>query len=113
MMNTIVNIRDAVNLYRMRVGKLTYGNGYYSLDESYDLIDHPNKLFGIKATIPYVIIFTDTVGNSVYGGGNTCIFGYTYADDMYGAQIKLMYNAGYNGMIRNNVAGTWSDWAKI
>lgn len=86
---------------------------YSSTDVLEDLlhkIDNPTSMFG-EYVRPYCILFNDNVGDSPYGGGVTCIFGYQYATDLYGAQISIAYSGGMK--LRRKLRGAWSDWKVI
>ena len=54
-------------------------------------VNNPTILFGSVDT-PYCIIFRDNVGDSIFSGGRSAIFGYTYAVDSHGAQLIMKYD---------------------
>lgn len=73
--------------------------------------DNPTIVIG-KKTSPYAILFQDYVGDSPFGGGECLLFGYAYANDMYGIQIRLKFDSAYI-FIRKKASGAWSGWRQI
>lgn len=69
-----------------------------------NLVNNPTRLFGKRDT-PYCIIFRDDVGDSIFGGGRSAIFGYTYAVDTHGAQLIMKYDMKLQYRTKSN--GTW------
>lgn len=74
-------------------------------------IDTPSLLFGTGRTRPYIIMFNDRIGSSLFGGGFTVIFGYMYSMDDYGVQIAIYYSGTVRK--RHKLAGTWQEWTII
>lgn len=70
-----------------------------------NLLNNPTMLTG-KINTPYAIMFRDDIGTSIYGGGRTCIYVYTYYSDLYGSQFSLHANR-IAFRYKNN--GTWSE----
>ena len=81
-----------------------------SKEEAQGKLDNPTRIFG-NIFLPYCILFQDNSGDSPLRGGMTCVFGYQYASDSYGAQIAI----GFNGWLkfRRKFKDVWSDWETI
>ena len=79
-------------------------------EEALGQLDNPTRIFG-TVSLPYCILFQDNSGDSPLRGGMSCIFGYQYASDSYGAQIAI----GFNGWLkfRRKFKDVWSDWEAI
>lgn len=76
-------------------------------EDALEKLDNPTRIFG-NIFLPYCILFQDNSGDSPLRGGMTCVFGYQYASDSYGAQIAI----GFNGWLkfRRKFKDVWSDW---
>jgi hypothetical protein len=72
-----------------------------------ELLDNPTILLGAHAA-PYVMMFYDNVGDSPLQGGITCIYGYTYGDNLYGSQMAIKHSSA--PAYRGKANGTWSPW---
>ena len=61
----------------------------------------------------YIIIFIDSIGDSVFQGGRTSILGYMYPGDEYGTQLGMRF--GSNNLFYRNQSQTniWNPWRII
>ena len=73
-------------------------------------VNNPTVIFGSKDT-PYCIIFRDNAGDSIFGGGRSAIYGYTYSADGYGSQLVMKYNMSLQ--YRTKSGGTWTSLKDI
>lgn len=80
--------------------------------EPLEKLNNPTTIFGEKNT-PYCIIWGDSVGNSIFGGGMSCVYGYTYDSDMHGTQVIIKYNPSESIKIRTKTKGEWSELINI
>lgn len=71
-----------------------------------DQLNNPGKIFGNKYQ-PYLIMFQDTVGDSLLLGGIHLVIGYMYESDLYGAQLVLSF--GNCLRYRRKIDGNWTD----
>lgn len=93
--------------------KIPCSNITYSSDNkesAMNLVNNPTKIFGERDT-PYCIIFNDSVGDSIFSGGKSAIFGYTYYNDTHGAQLIMRY--GMELQYRTKTSGTWAGLKNI
>lgn len=74
-------------------------------------LDNPVLLFGKTTRFPYVILFTDNLGTSPLGGGTTCIYGYSYEDGDFGAQLAIKYDLSLPRYRNRNAI--WSEWKEL
>lgn len=86
-------------------------------DQTLDLINNPTKLFDkqfqdTKSAIAYGILFNDSTGTSIFGGGISFIIGYTYSSDNYGSQLVIKYNVP-SLKIRCKIESVWSELSDI
>lgn len=71
-------------------------------------IDNPTLLFGAR-NVSYRILFSDAVGDSVFGGGISEITGHIYASGKYGFQLITKFtNSSDRFRIRSLYNGTWT-----
>ena len=70
-------------------------------------INNPTTIFGAKNT-PYMMLVNDNKGNTIFGGGISLIIGYTYKDDLYGAQMIISFNNKVS-KTRIKYKGVWSE----
>lgn len=79
-------------------------------EEALGQLDNPTRIFG-TIFVPYCIMFRDDIGDSSLKGGMSCVFGYQYASDSYGAQIAI----GFNGWLkfRRKFKDVWSEWQEV
>ncbi len=87
---------------------ITYSSD--SKESAMNLVNNPTQLFGERDT-PYCIIFNDAVGDSIFSGGKSAIFGYTYYNDTHGAQLVMRY--GMRLQYRTKTSGTWAGLKNI
>ena len=73
-------------------------------------VNNPTTLFG-KIHTPYCIMFADNIGDSIFGGGITAIYGFAYANDQYGAQLCMKY--GTELRYRTKRSEIWTDLKNI
>lgn len=76
-------------------------------ENSMQELDDPISIFG--PTTPYVILFSDNVGTTMFGGGYSLILGYTYTSSNWGAQLAFGYGGTSDIAYRVKQNGTWSD----
>lgn len=79
-------------------------------EESMNKLNNPTTLFGNIYT-PYCILFKDSVGDSIFSGGITAIYGYAYMGDQYGSQLCMKY--GMTLRYRTKAVGTWTNLKDI
>lgn len=72
-------------------------------------LNNPDTLFP-QYDKTYAILFHDTVGDSLLGGGTSLVIGY-YADSRYGSQLVLNYFAVCAK--RDKINGVWSDFVSL
>lgn len=80
---------------------------YYISDSNIEKINNPTTIFG-RANTPYMLLVNDNKGDTIFGGGISLIIGYTYKNDMYGAQMTISFS-GKTIRTRNKRNGTWSN----
>ena len=80
---------------------------YYISNSNIEKINNPTTIFG-GANTPYMMLVNDNKGDTIFNGGISLIIGYTYKDDMYGAQMTINFSSK---AIRTRIKrkGTWSD----
>ena len=74
-------------------------------------LDHPIDVIGKKETA-YCILFRDNIGDSPLDGGLSCIYGYMYQSDEYGAQIAIKYNRD-SILVRSKNNNVWTSWKTV
>lgn len=82
-----------------------------TVESATNYVNNPTTLFGTTRHTPYCILFTDNIGNSIFTGGITAIYGYTYANDRYGSQLCLKY--GLQLKYRTKSDGVWTNLNNI
>lgn len=97
---------DATN--KIPCSNITYSSD--NKESAMNLVNNPTKIFGERDT-PYCIIFNDSVGDSIFSGGKSAIFGYTYYNDTHGAQLVMRY--GMRLRYRTKTSGTWAGLKNI
>ena len=108
-MNAVSSIDTSLNQFMNRLKVEVASLGYNQEDKSaLGKIDNPTSIFGRKLT-PYAILFTDSIGDTIYGGGTTLFIGYTYPDDKWGAQLRMKYSDNTIS-VRRKTTGTWGEW---
>lgn len=80
-----------------------------SKEDSLNKLNNPDILVGSDISAPYCFLFGDSVGDSPFNGGNTCIYGYASGSN-YGAQIAIKYTNSFLIKFRKKSDGVWSDW---
>lgn len=71
-------------------------------------IDNPTLLFGAR-DVSYRILFSDVIGDSIFGGGISEITGHTYASGKYGFQLITKHSRNNERFrIRSLYDGTWT-----
>lgn len=81
-------------------------------EEALNKLNNPLTVFGTDISKPYYILFNDLVGDSLLGGGVSCIYGYEISGQNYGIQFILTYGVRGNKnilRIRSKYSGVWSD----
>lgn len=81
-------------------------------DIALNQLNNPTSVFGKKDT-PYCILFYDYIGDSIFQGGTSCIYGYTYASDTHGVQVNLKYGEKARVRSRAKVNSVWSEWENL
>lgn len=103
---------DQVNsdlISRIPFATVIYGTS--TVESATNYINNPTTLFGTTRHTPYCIIFTDNIGTSIFTGGTVAIYGYTYANDKYGAQLCMKY--GLELQYRTKSDGIWTNLNNI
>ena len=80
---------------------------YYISKNNMEKINNPTTVFG-KVNTPYMMLVNDNNGDTIFGGGISLIIGYTYKDDMYGAQMVIRYSSK-TIRVRNKSRGVWAE----
>lgn len=81
-------------------------------EEALNKLNNPLTVFGAEKSKPYYILFNDLVGDSLLGGGVSCIYGYEISSRNYGVQFILTYGISGNKNIlrvRSKYNGAWSN----
>lgn len=74
-------------------------------------IDKPTSIFGEIETAYGLLLHNSNGAIPGIVGGISFIFGYTYTNDTYGAQLRIDYSGGCT--FRNKSNGTWSSWVSL
>lgn len=74
------------------------------------LINNPTKFLG-NIVAPYCIIVDDSAGTQFLNGGMSAIFGYTYPEDNYGAQLLIKFSGRIEFRAKSD--DVWSDFMNI
>ena len=110
---TLEEIYSEINSRMMNIPcfYITYTAGKES--EAQNLLDNPNQIPGlfINNAHPYMIIFSDFVSTSAFGGGTTLIMGYEYPEGNYGFQLAMKYNGLFSK--RTKTTGNWTGWTNV
>lgn len=111
---------DAINVLFGKIKKwygdiLPIQEVVYSRDtkeEALSKLNNPLTVFGADRSKPYYMLFNDLVGDSLLGGGVSCIYGYEISGQNYGIQFILSYGVRGNKNIlrvRSKYSGLWSE----
>ena len=111
---------DAINVLFGKIKKwygdiLPIQEVIYSNDtkeEALNKLNNPLTVFRADRSKPYYMLFNDLVGDSLLGGGVSCIYGYEISGQNYGIQFILSY--GVRGSknilrVRSKYGGLWSE----
>jgi len=74
------------------------------------LINNPTKFLG-NIVAPYCIIVDDSAGTQFLNGDMSAIFGYTYPEDNYGAQLLIKFSGRIEFRAKSD--DVWSDFMNI
>lgn len=96
------------------IQEVVYSND--TKEEALNKLNNPLTIFGLGRDKPYYMLFNDMVGDSILGGGISCIFGYETMGQSYGFQFILKYGqkgSTYLIRMRAKFGSKWSDLYEV